>query len=188
MSDLIEKIISERNRIAEEFFNKKKILLYDVGEKISQSLKNGRKILIFGNGGSAADSQHFAAELVNKFKKKRRAIPSIALTTDTSILTSVGNDSSFDEIFSRQIEALGDRGDWAIGISTSGVSTNVIRGIEKARELGLYTLALTGEGGGKLKSISEYLINVPSNETPRIQEFHILILHIIAEIIENEWM
>ncbi|HEX2694650.1 MAG TPA: SIS domain-containing protein, partial [Acidobacteriota bacterium] len=157
------------------------------------ALKAGRKVLVFGNGGSAAEAQHFAAELVNRFLKERRAIPAIALTTDTSALTAIANDKSFDQVFSRQLEAFGEKGDVAIALSTSGNSPNIIEGLKAAKAKGMLTIALTGEGGGKLASTPgvapdatpDYLLAVPSNNTPRIQEAHLLILHILAEEIET---
>jgi D-sedoheptulose 7-phosphate isomerase len=154
-------------------------------EVIQKSLESDGKILIFGNGGSAADAQHIAAEFVNRFLKKRRALPAIAITTDTSILTSIGNDISFENIFSRQIEALGKRGDVAWGISTSGKSTNVLKALEIAKSLGLKTIGFTGGDGGKVKKVVDCHINVPSTSTPRVQEVHITISHIICELIED---
>ena len=146
--------------------------------------KNG-KILIFGNGGSAADAQHLAAELVNRFKKERAPLPAIALTTDTSILTAVANDYDFSQIFSKQILALGKKGDMALGISTSGKSSNVISALKVAKKLGLYTVGLSGGDGGLMKEVCDYLILVPSFETPRIQEGHLLFLHIFSELLEE---
>jgi D-sedoheptulose 7-phosphate isomerase len=146
--------------------------------------KNG-KILIFGNGGSAADAQHLAAELVNRFKKERAPLPAIALTTDTSILTAIANDYDFSQIFSKQILALGKKGDMALGISTSGKSSNVIEALKVAKEIGLYTVGLSGGDGGLMKEICDYLILVPSFETPRIQEGHLLFLHIFSELLEE---
>lgn len=155
-------------------------------EKISLCLNNKKKILIFGNGGSAADAQHIAAELVGRYKKERRAMPALALTTNTSILTAVGNDYSFDEIFVRQIEALAEKGDILWGISTSGNSPNVVKAIEKGKEMGIYSIALLGRGGGKVKDICDLPIIIPSDDTARIQEAHITIAHIICEVVEKE--
>lgn len=143
------------------------------------------KILIFGNGGSAADAQHLAAELVNRFKKERAPMPAIALTTDTSILTAIANDYDFSEVFSKQILALGKKGDIALGISTSGKSSNVIEALKVAKKLGLYTVGLSGGDGGLMKDFCDYLILVPSRETPRIQEGHLLFLHIFSELLEE---
>lgn len=172
---------------AEEFFSKKSAIIREIIDIIAGRLGEGKKILIFGNGGSAAEAQHFAAELVNKFLKVRRALPALALTTDTSALTSIGNDSSFDFVFSRQVEALGEKGDVALGLSTSGNSANVIEALKEARKKGLVTLALTGKGGGKLAGIPDYLLDVPSTSTPRIQEIHLLLLHLLAEELEKRF-
>ena len=152
-----------------------------------KALKAGRKVLVFGNGGSAAEAQHFAAELVNRFLKERRAIPAIALTTDTSVLTAIANDKSFDKVFSRQIEALGDKDDVAVALSTSGNSSNIVEGLMAAKAKGMLTIALTGESAGKLASgaAPNYLLAVPSKSTPRIQEAHLLLLHVMAEEIET---
>ncbi|MBM3296366.1 MAG: SIS domain-containing protein [Candidatus Aminicenantes bacterium] len=149
-------------------------------EAVCRSLRSGGKILAFGNGGSAAEAQHFVAELVNKFLRKRPAIRAISLTTDTSILTSVGNDLSFDRVFSRQIEALASEGDVALALSTSGTSPNIVRAVETARAMGLVTVALTGLGGGALAGAVDHLLAVPSANTPRIQEAHLFLLHRLA--------
>lgn len=152
---------------------------------IEKSLKSSGKILIFGNGGSAADAQHIAAEFVNRYLKERNALPAIALTTDTSILTSIGNDSSFENIFSRQVEALGKKGDVAWGLSTSGRSKNIVKALSIAKSIGLKTIGFTGSDGGEIKKLVDCNINVPSMSTPRIQELHITIGHIICELIED---
>ncbi len=152
----------------------------------SQALKKGRKILFMGNGGSAADSQHLAAELVGRFQKERRGLPAIALTTDTSILTAVGNDYGYERIFSRQIEALVQAGDVVVGLTTSGNSKNVVEAIVEAKKLGAITIGMTGQGGGKLKELCDLCICVPSAVTARIQEAHILIGHILCEILDEE--
>jgi D-sedoheptulose 7-phosphate isomerase len=154
-------------------------------QEIIGCLKAGGKLLIFGNGGSAADSQHIAAELVGRFKMDRKALSAIALTTDTSTLTAIANDYGYDAVFSRQVEALGAEGDVALGISTSGNSKNVIDALNKARSMGLRTIALTGDDGGKAKTVADISINVPSRDTPRIQESHIMIGHILCDLIEN---
>lgn len=185
-----DKIMDYMNRveilyqITKNFLETKTGVLKEVTEEIIQRLKAGRKILVFGNGGSAAEAQHFAAELVNKFLKVRPAIRAVALTTDTSILTSIGNDASFDNVFSRQIEALGDEGDAAVALSTSGTSPNTVEALKAARERKMVTVAITGEGGGKLGPLADYLLAVPSKDTPRIQEVHLLLLHLLAEEIE----
>ncbi len=156
-----------------------------VSEILVGALDQGNKALLFGNGGSAADAQHIAAEFVGRFAFDRPALPALALSVNTSCVTAIGNDYGFDLVFSRQIEALGRPGDVAIGISTSGNSRNVLRGVSVADKMGLRTIALTGESGGKLKNAVEHCICAPSNETPRIQECHILIGHIISELVER---
>lgn len=155
-------------------------------EVISNCIKNGKKIIVFGNGGSAADAQHIAAEFIGRFYKERKSIPAIALTTDTSILTSLGNDYSFDMIFSRQCEGLVTKGDVVIGISTSGNSKNVKKGLIMAKKLGGITIGLLGNKGGLIKKIVDISIIVNSNSTPRIQEVHRVIYHIICETVEKD--
>ncbi len=157
-----------------------------ISQLLAQSLANGGTLFWCGNGGSAADSQHLAAELVGRFKKNRRALRSIALTTDTSVLTCVANDYSYADIFSRQVEALGCPGDVLIGISTSGNSENVLRAFKAAKEVGLMTIALLGKGGGSTKDLVDHALVIPSDSTARIQEAHILIGHILCELIEQE--
>lgn len=157
-----------------------------ISDEIAQALSRGNKVLVFGNGGSAADSQHFAAELQGRYMiADRKALPAIALTTDTSILTAVANDMDYEDVFSRQVEALCKKGDVVLGISTSGTSKNVVAGLLKAKELGGKTIALTGRSGGKLKQICDLCICVPSDKTSRIQESHLLIEHIVSMIVED---
>ena len=151
-----------------------------------QALKRGNKLLIFGNGGSAADAQHIAAEFVGRFAFDRPALPALALSVNSSCVTAIGNDYGFDLIFSRQLEALARRGDVAMGISTSGNSPNVVKAMSTARKIELHTVALTGAAGGGLKGIVDHCLCVPSSETPRIQEGHTLIGHIISELVELE--
>lgn len=151
----------------------------------TDTLAKGGKILIFGNGGSAADAQHIAAELTGRYKKNRRALPAIALSVDTSALTAIGNDFGFEEIFSRQVEALANKGDLLIGISTSGNSKNVINALKMTKNLGCRSISLSGKGGGTMSEISDVNIVIPSNDTPRIQEMHILIGHIICQSVDN---
>ena len=152
--------------------------------RITNCLLAGNKILWCGNGGSAADSQHLAAELVGRFHRMRRAFPSIALTTDTSVLTSIANDWSYEEVFARQVEALTQPGDVLVGISTSGNSKNVCAALERARELGVFTVAMTGRSGGRMASLADICLRVPSTDPARIQEGHILCGHILCEWIE----
>ncbi len=148
---------------------------------IAEAFKAGRKLLLFGNGGSAADAQHIAAEFMNRFLIERPPLPAIALTTDTSILTSIANDYAFDEIFSKQVKALGKKGDVALGITTSGSSVNVLKALRSAKKQGMTAIALTGEGG-KAASLSDIALQVPSRSTPRIQEAHIAVGHILCEL------
>jgi D-sedoheptulose 7-phosphate isomerase len=157
-----------------------------VSEILVHALKQGNKLLIFGNGGSAADAQHIAAEFVGRFAFDRPALPALALSVNSSCVTAIGNDYGFDLIFSRQLEALARPGDVAIGISTSGNSPNVVKAMSTARKMELRTVALTGAAGGGLKGKVDHCICVPSNETPRIQEGHILVGHIISELVELE--
>jgi len=160
-------------------------LIEEAGKLCLETLKNNKKILIAGNGGSAADAQHFSAELTGRFKKERISLPAIALTTDTSALSAIGNDYGYEYVFSRQLEGLGNEGDIFIGISTSGNSQNVIEAIKKAREKNIKIITLTGKNGGKMKDLGEINIIIPSNDTPRIQEMHIMILHMICQIIDE---
>lgn len=159
----------------------------DAVVNISECFKNGNKILVAGNGGSAADAQHFAGEIVCRFKKERKGYPAISLNSNTSIITAWGNDYEFRTIFSRQVEALGNEGDIFIGISTSGNSENVIEAVKKAKENGLKTICLLGKDGGLLRNLADISIVVSSNDTPRIQEVHILIIHAICEEIEKDF-
>ena len=152
---------------------------------MAEILKNGNKLLFFGNGGSAADAQHLAAEFVNRFIIDRPPQAAIALTTDSSNITSIGNDFSFDEIFKKQIQALGKPGDLALGISTSGNSPNVIKGIETAATMGLHTAVLTGGSGGKLAGMAEIVINVPVDRTPHIQEAHLWVEHLLCWLVDD---
>jgi len=152
---------------------------------IARALASGHKVLVFGNGGSAAEAQHFAAELAGRFVLERRALPAVALTTDTSILTAVGNDYGFDRVFSRQIEALGQPGDVAFGISTSGHSANVIEALRAARAGGLATVALTGRDGGEMAREADEHVNVAASTTARIQEVQLTLIHVICEIVER---
>ena len=164
----------------------------NLSEKLNQSvikiiscLKNNGKVILFGNGGSAADAQHMAAELIGRFKIERESISAIALTTDTSVITSIGNDYDFNKIFSRQCESLVNEYDVVIAISTSGNSDNVINGVLKAKEKGSFVIGLTGNSGGKLKSSADILLDVPSDDTARIQEGHRVIIHSLCELIEK---
>lgn len=168
-------------KVAESLVGK----LVIAADVIARSLQRGNKVLFFGNGGSAADAQHMAAEFVNRFMIERPPLPAIALTTDTSILTSISNDYSFSEVFAKQIKALGARGDVAVAISTSGSSSNIIKGVKTAKKMGIYTIGLTSVKGEKLIELVDLPLPVPSQETPRIQEAHILIGHIICDLTDT---
>jgi D-sedoheptulose 7-phosphate isomerase len=157
----------------------------DAAATIANAMRKGGKLLVFGNGGSASDAQHAAAELVGRFARERLALPAVALTADTSVLTSVANDYAFERVFARQVEALGRPGDVALGISTSGRSPNIVAGLNAARERGLATIALTGCDGGEVGRAAGVHINVPSDSTPRVQEVHRTLLHVICELVEN---
>ncbi len=153
-------------------------------EVIGEALANGQALLVFGNGGSAADAQHFAAEFVGRFARDRRAVPALALTTDTSALTAIANDYGFERVFARQIEAFGAPGDVAVAISTSGTSPNVVEGLKMAAERGMTTVALTGRDGGEVGALADIHLNVPHEVTARVQEAHIVLLHVICELVE----
>jgi D-sedoheptulose 7-phosphate isomerase len=163
-------------------------LLERISQTMTEALHAGNQILWCGNGGSAGDSQHLAAEIVGRFRRERRGLPSIALTTDTSILTAVANDYGYEAVFARQVEALGREGDVLVGISTSGNSHNVICALESAKAHGLITVAFTGEGGGRMAGLVDHLFAVGSRDTARVQEAHILAGHMICDWIELEWM
>ena len=152
---------------------------------MTAALRAGGKVLLFGNGGSAADAQHVAAELVGRFQRERAALAAIALTTDTSVLTSIANDDAFDRVYARQIEALGRKGDVAFGISTSGASPNVVAALTAARSLGLQTIALTGRDGGAVGQAAEIHVNVPAENTARVQEVHRTLLHVMCDVVER---
>jgi D-sedoheptulose 7-phosphate isomerase len=160
-------------------------LVAQVAMQIVKSLRAGGKVLFFGNGGSAADAQHLAAEFTGRYLKERRALPALALHANTSALTAIGNDYGFEFVFARQLEALGKEGDVAVGISTSGNSSNVVRAMEAAKAKSIYTVALVGASGGAMKELADCALCMPSNETPRIQECHILTGHLICEIVEE---
>lgn len=156
-----------------------------VAVMIGDALKDGKKLLLMGNGGSAADAQHFAAEIVGRFRMERRGLPAMALSTDTSILTAIGNDYGFEAIFRRQVEALASEGDVVIGISTSGTSENVFSALSLARNMGCRTVGLLGRDGGTIRDIVDIDLTVPSEDTPRIQEGHIMMIHIICDLVEK---
>ncbi len=189
MQDIIIERFKESADLKTAFAQKNCKKIIEVVHLISESLKSGNKVMLFGNGGSAADAQHIAAEFVNRLQKSKRDRPplaALALTTDTSILSSISNDSDFSNVFSRQIRALGKKGDIAWGISTSGNSPNMIKAIKIAHDMGIKTLGLTGKGGGEMGTLVDYHLNVESNDIPRIQEVQITLSHIICELVEQE--
>jgi D-sedoheptulose 7-phosphate isomerase len=157
----------------------------EAGRRIRQALQGGGRVLAFGNGGSATDAEHVASELVGRFKRERRGLAAVALTADSAVLTSVANDYGFEAIFARQIEALGAPGDVALALTTSGRSANVNRGLERAKALGLVTVALTGRDGGATAGLVDVHVNVPSDDTQRIQEVHRTLLHILCDLVEH---
>jgi len=186
MKDKIARIIKESIKTKEALLATQVSGIEKAAWMMINCLKSGGKILIFGNGGSAADSQHMAAELVGRFKKERKALAAIALTVNTSTITAIGNDYGYDAVFSRQVEALGKSGDIAVGISTSGNSPNVIRALEKAKLMGMETIGIAGSDGGKMKTACDTLITAGSKDTARIQEAHITVIHAVCELIEDE--
>ena len=186
MENIILKRFKESGEVKTRFLKENLPKLLDLIKLVSHAFETGNKLLLFGNGGSAADAQHIAAEFVNRYVIDRPPLPAISLTTDTSILTSVSNDVAFTDIFAKQIKALGREGDVAIGISTSGNSPNIIKAFETARELDIRTAALTGNDGGMLAKIADLSLIVPSTSTPRIQETHILIGHVLCEMVEHQ--
>ena len=189
MQEIIIERFKESADLKTSFAQKNCEKIIEVVHLIAESLKSGNKIMLFGNGGSAADAQHIAAEFVNRLQKSKRDRPplaALALTTDTSVLTSISNDSDFSNVYSRQIRALGKKGDIAWGISTSGNSPNMIKAIKVAHDIGIKTLGLTGKGGGEMGTLVDYHLNVESNDIPRIQEVQITLSHIICELVEQE--
>ncbi len=185
MRDKIQEIILESVRVKEEVLRKDVGTIIEIAEALIDCLKKGGKLIVFGNGGSASDSQHIAAELVGRFKKERSGLAAIALTTNTSVLTSIANDYGYEVVFSRQIEALGQKNDLVLGISTSGKAKNVAAGIKQAKKMGLKTVALTGGDGGELAKLADISLVIPSTVTARIQETHITVGHIICEMAEQ---
>jgi D-sedoheptulose 7-phosphate isomerase len=186
-SHIFEHALADHMAVIQALSTQQRVL-EQIASEMVLAARMGGKILWCGNGGSAADAQHMAAEFVVRFRHDRRGIPAIALTTDTSILTAASNDYGYEHIFQRQVEALAVKGDVVVGISTSGNSRNVYLALEAARKLGAVTVAFTGKGGGKLATWADFLFAVPSTDTARIQEAHILGGHVLCEILELEWM
>lgn len=184
MEELILKTFEQSAEIKLAFVKKNVKAIISVVDLIADAFKEGNKVMLFGNGGSAADSQHIAAEFVNRFMIERPPLPAMALSTDTSVITSIGNDYNYDQIFQKQIKALGKEGDIAWGISTSGNSQNVLKALKTAKSMGLKTVGMTGKDGGKMAKMVDYHLNVESDITARIQETHITISHVICQLVD----
>ena len=185
MDDLIAKALEESLRVKEDFIKKNVSTLIQLAENISKAFENGGKLMLCGNGGSAADAQHLAAEFVNRFQLERQPLPALALTTDTSIITSVANDYRYEDVFSKQIKALGVQGDILLAISTSGRSGNILSAIRTAKEKGLYTAGFVGGDGGDMIKLVDLALVVESGRAPRVQEAHILAGHLICELVDH---
>jgi D-sedoheptulose 7-phosphate isomerase len=184
LKNIILSILEDSIDVKQRFFSENLDSMIKAGEVLASCLASGHKILIFGNGGSAADAQHIAAEFVNRFQIERPPMAALALTTDTSVITSIGNDYHFDDIFSKQVSALGRKDDVAVGISTSGNSRNVIKAVHAAKDIGMYTIGLTG-GGGELAMCADLAFSVQSDITARIQEVHITLGHILCDLVDR---
>ena len=189
MKEQISKIIQASISVKKQILENETMLdtVARCSEAITQAFKNGNKVLFCGNGGSAADAQHLAAEFSGRFYTDRKALPAEALHVNTSYITAVANDYSYDVVYSRMIDGIGRPGDVVVGLSTSGNSGNILKAFESARKIGMITVGFTGATGGKMKDLSDYLLNVPSTDTPRIQESHILLGHIICQLVEEAY-
>ncbi len=185
MKEIIQKELSGHKETIINVINILPDVIQEACEMSLETIKSGNKILLCGNGGSAADAQHIAAEFTGRYKVERRGLPAIALTTDTSALTAIGNDYGYDRVFERQVESLANSGDLLIGISSTGNSDNIIKAFNKAKEIGCKTVGLSGKGGGKFNDSCDLNVVVPSEDTPRVQEMHILIGHTICQIIDT---
>ena len=185
MIETIRKIVNESLDLKKSFFAANEERIAAIARVLCTAFESGQKILLFGNGGSAADAQHIACEWVGRFHRERQPLPAIALTTDSSALTSIANDYGFDQVFARQLRALGGKGDVAVAISTSGNSANVLEAVREANEAGMLTVGLTGGDGGRLASEVKYNLNVPHASVPRIQEIHIMIGHILCSLVDE---
>ena len=185
----ISKIIQSSIDVKQQILNDTDLLqkIDKISDLITKAFKEGKRVYFCGNGGSAADAQHLAAEFSGRFYTDRDALPAEALHCNSSYLTAVANDYSYDMVYARLIKGIGQKGDFLVGLSTSGNSGNIIKAFEIAREKGIHTVGFTGETGGKMKELSDYLINVPSNDTPRIQESHIMLGHIICQLVEERY-
>ncbi|MCB9247667.1 MAG: D-sedoheptulose 7-phosphate isomerase [Ignavibacteriales bacterium] len=184
MSIILEELNSHLD-ITKSFIENCSDEIAKISDLLISTIQNGKKIILFGNGGSAADAQHIAAELSGRYKKERKGLPALALTTDTSALTAISNDYGFEFVFARQVEAIANEGDCIIGISASGTSENIIKGLQKGKEIGCILVGLSGNAGGKMKDICDFNLIVPSKVTARIQEMHILAGHIFCQMIED---
>ncbi len=185
MNDDIRRMLQDAVQVQQALFDHIDVIK-DVAAALTAALRSGHKILLCGNGGSAADAQHVAAELLGRFARERAAWPALALTTNSSVMTAVANDYDFDRVFARQVEGLAVAGDVVVGISTSGTSPNVLRALETARAKGCFTIGFTGETGGRLKDLSDVCFRAPSTQTPHIQEAHIVVWHIVCELVERD--
>jgi len=183
---VIEQFVAESVRVKTEFFRNNADQISETAARMADAVRNGHKVLLFGNGGSAADAQHIAAEFVGRFIPDRIPLPALSLATDTSMLTALSNDYGYNAVFSRQVQALGNAGDIAIGISTSGNSPSVLKALDVARAKGLLTVGFTGQDGGKMNGGTDVIFRVPSRMTPRIQETHITLGHVLCELIDRE--
>jgi D-sedoheptulose 7-phosphate isomerase len=188
MREDIKDILLQSIQIKEDLMRTRVDQIIDISQMVIECLKKGGKVILFGNGGSASDSQHLAAELVGRYQKERQGLPAIALTTNTSVITAIANDYGYEAVFARQLEALGQKNDLVIGISTSGKAKNVAGGIKQARKMGLKTIAFTGGDGGELAKLSDVALVVPSLVTARIQEAHIVVGHIICDLVEKNFV
>ena len=186
MKDSIIQIFEDSARVKVAFAKENADKIIEVVQLIAQAFRDGKKVVLFGNGGSATDASHIAAEFVNRFLMERPPLPAIALNTDTAVLTSISNDYSYEQVFSKQLAALGHEGDVVIGISTSGNSPNVIKALEVAKKNGMKTVVLTGGSGGRLASMADYTFTVRTKDTPRIQETHITLGHTICQLVDEE--
>lgn len=187
MQEYIRENITDSIECKQKLLKNEALLLNieQVAQMCIEAYKRGNKLMMCGNGGSASDAQHMAGELVGRYLMERRGIPAIALTANSTVMTALSNDYDYESAFAKQVRALGNEGDICIGISTSGNSGNVVKALEEAKKLGIKTVGFTGSGGGKMKECSDYLLNVPSDRTPRIQEMHIMVIHIICGLIEK---
>jgi D-sedoheptulose 7-phosphate isomerase len=185
MIDDITRQLQEHRTLIETVEQKMLPQIAEMAVQLADTFKRGNKLLVMGNGGSAADSQHFVAEIVSRFRMERRALPAVALSTDTSILTAIGNDYGFDSVFRRQVEALAVAGDMVVGISTSGNSPNVEQALALAQQRGCLTVGLLGRDGGSIRKVCSLPLIVPSQDTPRVQEAHITIIHIVCDLVEK---